>query len=405
MMDAIRTCVLPTRTKNGEVERRPTPIELLAQRAESSWKYCQRTSFPRLERLEKRTGRVVSIETASTEANLKKCHPQSQALLFHLLPAELRMQIYDYLAPDAFHHGRNDTHPSDGDGDHHLRNPLHTLSSTCRLAWREMNSLASHQTHHTFTMTSRIHGAESEEDRLYRFLTTLTPNNRQQLHGLQIFSGWKWLEKSLPQYSPLLLGYTGSCPEILVLTVRREDLWNDSHGVMSTDVSWLEALLSSSAMERLREVKLEVEAFREGEKKRTSMRLGPSVDQYRLLGSKIARLELRGWRSVEGRGRRFVLQAPSAEGEVLGRGLGDLAGLTRSTCGREKLEFVWTSVVAELTKHEVAIQEAFEESAGSWVVAARDKAAEKSMARRTPGVMARWHERKWMRSDSLLKFV
>ena len=119
MMDAIRAYVVPTRKKNGEVERRPTPVELLAQRAESHWKYCQRTRFPRVERLEKRTGRVVSIETASTEANLKKCHPQSQALLFCLVPAELRMQIYDFLTPKSFHHGRYDAHPSDSDGDHH----------------------------------------------------------------------------------------------------------------------------------------------------------------------------------------------------------------------------------------------------------------------------------------------
>lgn len=405
MMDAIRTYVAPTRTKNGEVERRPTPIELLAQRAESHWKYCQRTRFPRVERLEKRTGRVVSIETASTEANLKKCQPQSQTMLFSLLPAELRMQIYDCLAPDAFHHGRNGTHPSDSDADHHLRNPLHPLSSTCRLAWLELNSLASHQTHHTFTMTSRFHGAESEENRLYRFLSTLTPNNRQQLQTLQIFCGWKWLGTSLPQYSPLLLGYTGSCPEILILTVRGEDLWIDSHGVMSTDVSWLEGLLSSSAMERLREVKLEVEILNERKEKRTPMRLGPSVDQYRLLGRKIVRLELRGWRSVEGRGRRFVLQSPpSGDGEIR-KVVADLTDLTRSAFGSDKLVFVWNAIEAELTNDEIAGHEAFEESDGSWVVAARDKAAEKSMARRTPGVMAKWYERKWVRRDSLLKFV
>lgn len=405
MMDAIRACVVPSRKKDGEVERRPTPVELLAQRAESNWKYHRRKSFPRLERLEKRTGRIVSIETASTEANLKKCHPQSQALLFRLLPRELRIQIYDFLTPEAFHHGRINFPSSDSDDDN-FKNPIHTLSSTCRLAWLETNSLASHQTHHTFPMTSRFPSTERGEDRLYPFLCTLTPNNRQQLHSLQIFCGWKWLETSLPQYSPLLLGYTGSCPEILILVVRREDLWIDSHGAMSTDVSWLEGLLSSSGMERLREVRLEVEVLRdEGEGRRTPMRLGPSVDQYRLLGRKIEGLELRAWRSVEGRGRKFVLQGPFAGEEEMGRELEDLAGVRRSAYGREKVVFVWKVVEAELTEPEISVQVNGEEPDESWVVAAREKATEKSMARRKPGVMAMWYERKWTRQGSLLKLM
>ena len=110
-------------------------------------------TFPIVENIETLTKRAVLIETQATDANLAKCHPQTQSELFQI-PSELRNTIFEYAcAPYNDPRVKYDVPELCYIPDHHRKRIVSwSILLICRRVWLEANHLPMQIADHTFRL-------------------------------------------------------------------------------------------------------------------------------------------------------------------------------------------------------------------------------------------------------------
>jgi hypothetical protein len=190
-----------------------------------------------------------------------------------------------------------------------------SILGTCRRAWLETNALPLRNLEHRFWFCSVYSDAEAEwtklspadEDvRLWKLLTTFTPNNRRQFEHLRIFASMWWLENRAKDYLPMLLGASGACPRVLTITVRHTDLWLVEEGKrVEVRAGWLRRLLNAPSLARLAEIRLELETL--DDTARQAM-LGPRVDALEVAIREFQAVRTEATMTERGIARRFALR-------------------------------------------------------------------------------------------------
>ncbi|SMR46347.1 unnamed protein product [Zymoseptoria tritici ST99CH_3D1] len=226
-----------------------------------------------IEELETKTRFPITIGTSPRSASLAKCDWQQQSPLFQL-PQELRRLIFEFATSshdDPNHNSISGGRVAAQSGRFKKQRVSTSLLRTCRRAWLEANALPLRNFEHRFWFCSVYSDAgqewtklspADEDARLWKLLTTFTPNNRRNFEHLRLFASMWWLENKAVEYLPILLGVSGACPRVLTITVRHTDLWLVEEG-RGIDVreEWLQRLLNAPSLERLQEIRLEVEAL------------------------------------------------------------------------------------------------------------------------------------------------
>lgn len=230
-----------------------------------------------VEVIELRTKRHVSIETSQSDANLAKCHPQTQSPLYFKLPKELRDYVFKLSCTQS---------PKEQQGydlNSYYYRPGHTarlktytsLLLTCRRTWLEANALPMREAEHAFWFQRGPHdrhpdagwqaNIRNETDRYRRFFKSLNRHTLANVSHVHLFMQMFQAEQLVPDgrmvhFFPRSLVAKGLKPKRLTVTIRSSDWWDWERGrAICLPDNWVQRMLDCPLLSAVDEFALELE--------------------------------------------------------------------------------------------------------------------------------------------------